>query len=125
MPFADSDAAPAYRQLGVRFDVIRRVAPATRVERAARPRAAMAREDLDDASDGVRAIQHTRRTAHDLDSLDIVEGEETEVEGAAGIVHRDTVDQHLRVVALRAAREERRRSAEGSRLHDRHAGHLP
>lgn len=79
--------------------------------------ATTSREELDDAGHRIGPVQHTRRAANDLDAIEVVDGEGGEIECAAGIVHRNPIDEDLRVLALAAADEERRRAAVRSRLH--------
>ena len=82
-------------------------------------------EDLDDAADRVGSVQRRPRSPDDLDALDVVGGEGPEVEGAAGLVHGDAVDEHLDVVGLAAAQEDRGDRAEGAATDHCHARHAP
>ena len=85
----------------------------------------MSGEDLHDSGHGIGSIENARWSTHDLDAFDVVQCEQAEIERATRIIERDAVDEHLRVIALAAAREERRRRAIRAGLHDRHPGHLP
>ena len=85
---------------------------------------ALRRKELNDAGHGVRAIEHARGTAHDLDAIEVVGAERREIERAAGVVHGDAVDEHLGELALAAADEERRDAAVGARLHHGEPRHL-
>src|SRR5688572_27857566 len=80
-------------------------------------------------------MQDARWAANDLDSIDVVGGEMTEIEEAARRVNGYSVDQHLRITALPAAQEQRRHRPKRSGLNNRgsrnltesvgHPGHSP
>ena len=63
------------------------------------------REDLDHARDGVRAVQNARRPTHDLDAVDVVRGEVTEVKRTTCRIHRYAIDENFGVPAFSAAEE--------------------
>ncbi len=77
-----------------------------------------ASEDLDDASHRIRSVQHTHRPAHHLDAVDVVGRQMREIDAAAGVVQRDAIEQHLHVIALAPAHEQRRLPAVAPRLDD-------
>ncbi len=102
------------------------VAPRAEAAVHSRLAAAFAGEDLDDAAHGVRPVEHARGPPHHLDPLDVVRAEVRQVDGAARLIDRHAVDQHLHVIALAAAHEQRRFSPPRAALHDaepRQAGH--
>ena len=76
-----------------------------------RSRAAGRGPKLHDAGHGVGSVHRALRTALHLKPLDVVHGNDAEVEEAAGIVHRHAIDQHLVVVGFAAADEQARQIA--------------
>ena len=65
---------------------------------------ARAGDDVDDAADGVGAVEAAHGPADHLDALDVLGRQVGEVELAVGdVVGLDAVDQHQRVVALGTA----------------------
>ena len=64
----------------------------------------LAGDDVDDAADGVGAVEAAHGPADHLDALDVLGRQVGEIELAVGdVVGLDAVDQHQRVVALGAA----------------------
>ena len=78
-----------------------------------------AREQLDDAGHRVGSVERGIGAAHELDAIEVLRGDVAEIERAARLVQRNAVEQHLGVVALAAADEERRHRAETAGAHDR------
>ena len=75
-----------------------------------RRRAAMARDDVHDAADRIRAVERALRSAHDLDALDIGDRHLRQVEAAAERIGANAVNEHERVSPTRR-RAERATSA--------------
>ena len=87
------------------------VAPARHFEaRGVRPPAA-ARDDVDGARHRIRTVHRRERAPHHFDSLDRVDVQRGEIEGAAaivvGIVHPNAVQHHDRLVRVEATQIER------------------
>src|SRR5947208_15980429 len=62
-----------------------------------------AREDLDDASDGLGAVHARTGSAHDLDMIDLIDGEVLKGRGAqAHRSHADWVHEHEHFLGLSA-----------------------
>ncbi len=83
--------------------------------------AALARDDVDDATDRIRSIERALRPAQHLDALDRRRRKHREVEiaaGVCGIVGANAVDQHQRLPGIAAAQADRRRRARPARLAD-------
>ncbi len=72
-------------------------------------------EDLDDARQGVGAVEAARGAAHHLDPLQLEGQQAAEVEAAAGLVHRDPVHQDAGEARFAAAHEGRRLQARSPR----------
>jgi hypothetical protein len=84
-----------------------------------RPRPALG-DDVDDAADGIGAVQAALRTAQDFNRLNVLGEKLTQVEGAAGIAgiaDINSVDQHLGMIRIRAANEHRGLAAGPTGLH--------
>ena len=80
-------------------------------------------DDVDDAADGVGAVEAAHGPANHLDALDVLGREVGEVELAVGgVVGLDAVDQHQRVVALGAADAHLREVADAAAAADGDAG---
>ena len=96
--------------------------PSVRTRHGQRPLAAPG-DDVDDAAHGVGAVEAAHGTADHLDALDVLGGEVGEVELAVGgVVGLDAVDEHQRLVALRAADAHLRQVAEAAAAVDGDAG---
>src|SRR5437773_6204265 len=68
-----------------------------------------AREDLDDASDGLGAVHARTGSAHDLDMIDLIDGEVLKGRGAqAHRSHSDPVHQHEHFLGLCATEIDRK-----------------
>ncbi len=66
--------------------------------------------DADDTADGIGSIQSALRPAQHLDALDVRGQQLAEIEARAGIArvaHVDAVDEHLGMIGIRAAHEDR------------------
>src|SRR5262249_14084777 len=89
------------------------VGAATDAQRRCQRALALACEDLDDAADGVRAVQARARTAHDLDPIDLIDWQVLKRRRARRYpADAETVDEHQRLVGLGAAYENRADLAE-------------
>src|SRR5262249_54151929 len=67
-----------------------------------------AREDLDDAADGVGAVERRERPANDFDAFDVLRRQRRPVVASeVGRVQAHAVDEHERLGRVGAAREER------------------
>jgi len=108
------------RDAGGTFDGAERSPP--HIHEAAGGAGAATRKQLDDARDCIRPVDDARRPTDDLDAIEIVRGEGSEVERASRIVQRDAIDEDLHVVALPTTREQRRRGAERSAAHHHQSG---
>ena len=86
-------------------------------------RAAAARDDLDDAADGVSAVERALRTAHHLDAFDVSQRHLRQVHAAAEGVGADAIDEHQGEVRFAATGEERRERTRTAALLDRQPGH--
>ena len=94
--------------------------------RLGRPGAGLG-DDVDDAADRVRAIEPALRAAQDLDAVDVGGEELREIERAVGrarIADIDAVDEHLGMIGVGAAHEDRGHAARTAGLHDIQAGHV-
>ena len=92
----------------------------------ARPRpGAPAGEELNDAGDRLRAIQHAGGAAHDLDAFDRIERDAPEVKDAARLVDGHAVHEHAHVIRLPATQEERDLRARTLRARHREARDTP
>jgi len=78
--------------------------------------------DVDNARQRVAAVQHAVRAAQHLDPFDASRRQIGKVEGAADVVGRHAVNQHLGEVGGAAADEHRRRAAARAGLDDRRTG---
>ena len=77
-----------------------------------------AREDLHDARHRIGAVQHADRAAHDLDPVHVIGRQMGKIDPAARLIERHTVQEHLHVIALAAAHEQRRLPTDAASLHD-------
>jgi hypothetical protein len=96
------------------------------VEVGGRRAAAALRDDVDDAADGVRAVYGRLRPPHDLDAVDVVDGQVAEVElpRRRGL-DPDAVDQDLDLGRVGAADADGGDPAGAPRPLDLHSRHRP
>src|SRR5271157_2230016 len=59
--------------------------------------------DVDNTGDGVRAIKRAFRTARNLDALDAIGWERSEIKAAAKLVQLHAIDHHQIVIGLPTA----------------------
>ena len=84
-------------------------------------------DDRDHAADCIGAIEAALRAAQHLDAGDVGGQQLAEIEravGVAGIADVDAVDEHLDLVRVGAAHEDRGLAAGPAGLHDVEAGHV-
>ena len=81
------------------------VPPSPSIDQLRGLRGAAMRENLDDAVHGVRAVERAGGSVHDFDFVDVFEGEIGEIDRAARLVHRRSVDEHFRVIRIAAVEE--------------------
>src|SRR5260370_16191478 len=79
-------------------------------------------EELDDAGDGVRAVQRALRAVHHFDFVDVVERGVGKIKEAAGLVDRRSVDEEFGEVGVAAIQKESGESAFPARASDCSAG---
>ena len=81
-------------------------------------------EKLDRARRRAGTVERALRAALDLDALDAVAGQVREIERAGQpLVERDAVDEHLRLLAFQAARENAGELSRRAGLRHGDAGH--
>jgi len=81
-------------------------------------------EQLDHAPHRIGPEEGGIRAAHDLDALQVLGRQVAEIERAARLVERYSVEQHLVVIALATAHEERRQRARRAAANDHGAWRL-
>ncbi len=72
------------------------------------------RKHLDNAGDGVGAVEGAFSAAHHFNFVDVVEGDVGEVKGAAGEIHGGAVDEHFGLVGVAAVQENSGEAAFGA-----------
>ena len=91
-----------------------------------RRRAAPAfRENLDHTRQRARSVKRALWTTHHLDAVDIIHAQVREIEQPREpLIHRNPIQQHLRVLAAQASREDRGQLPRRARLRHREARHF-
>src|SRR5690242_15340857 len=112
LPPAERIVRPVCRTESLEVSIECAIRAAARGERRGGPSCTAAREDLYDTAHRVCAIKHTGGAADDLDAVDVVRREMTEVERTTDRVNRNTVDQYFRVATLPTAKKERSERSE-------------
>src|SRR5262249_48824134 len=83
------------------------------------------RKELQHAGHRIGAVDRALRAANQFDARDVVGGQIGEVVRSSGLVHRNAVNQDLRVIGFAAAYEERSYAASTSCLRNGHSGRKP